>query len=72
MATVSVRRLAMGKLIPEALDHMVKEPFEVPLLPQVVESAKVCLSCKDNSKCAACVFGSLGDKQDTAALTVAL
>ena len=68
LAAVSVRRLAwaMGKSMPAAVDHMVR------LLPSMVDPSKVCLSCLDNSKCLSCIFGSLGNKQDIAALKAVL
>jgi recombinational DNA repair protein RecR len=63
LAAVSVRRLAwsMGKPMPAAVDLMVS------LLPSVLDPAKVCLACKDSSKCELCVFC-----QQPAALPAAL
>ena len=68
MAAISVRRLAwsMGKSMPAAVDHIIR------LLPSIVDPSKVCLACQDKSKCACCVFGSLGNQQDTVALTADL
>jgi len=64
LAAISVRRLAwsLGLSMPATVDIMVK------LMPHVVNPSKVCLSCKDKSKCASCAFGSLStDNQQTAA-----
>ena len=54
LATISVRRLAwaLGKPMPAAVDHMVS------LLPSLLDSSKVCLSCQDRSRCSSCVFVS--------------
>jgi hypothetical protein len=51
-AAVSVRRLAwaLGVSMPAAVDLM------VTLVPSVVDPSKVCLSCKDSSKCQGCAF----------------
>jgi hypothetical protein len=51
-AAVSVRRLAwaMGVSMPAAVDLMVL------LIPSVVDPSKVCLSCKDSTKCQGCSF----------------
>ena len=66
MSAVSVRRLAwaINKSMPAAIDIMVK------LMPHVVNPSKVCLSCRDKSKCVSCAFGSLStpSEQDTAVL----
>ena len=64
LASISVRRLAwsLGLSMPKTVDIMVK------LMPHVVNPSKVCLSCRDNSKCANCTFGSLiTDSQQCAA-----
>jgi hypothetical protein len=63
-ATVSVRRLAWayGKSMPKAVDFMVS------LMPSLVDPSKVCLSCKDNTKCRACVFSRKFIQQEQAAL----
>ncbi|GHT72316.1 hypothetical protein FACS1894110_26710 [Spirochaetia bacterium] len=70
MATVSVRRLAwaMGAKVqmPAAVDLMVR------LLPSIVDPAKVCLSCQDNSKCQGCVFCTTLTPEEKAALLAAL
>jgi hypothetical protein len=65
IATVSVRRLAWayGKSMPKAVDFMVS------LMPSVIEPSKVCLSCKDNTKCRACIFSRNFAYQEQAALT---
>jgi hypothetical protein len=59
LAAISVRRLAwsLGLSMPAAVDHIVR------LLPSMVDPSKVCLACQDRSKCASCVFGSLGNQQ---------
>ena len=64
LAAVSVRRLAwsMGKPMPAAVDLMVR------LLPSVLDPAKVCLACKDNSKCPDCIFCRQITEQEKAAL----
>jgi recombinational DNA repair protein RecR len=66
-ATVSVRRLAwaMGKPMPAAVDLMVR------LLPSILDPAKVCLSCKDTTKCQACIFCQQVSAQDKTALLTA-
>jgi hypothetical protein len=68
LAAVSVRRLAwsMGKTMPAAVDLMVS------LLPFNVDPAKVCLSCKDNTKCKSCVFCRTLSAEEKAALLAAL
>ena len=68
LATVSVKRLAwaIGKPMPAAVDLMVK------LLPSIVDPAKVCLACKDNTKCQSCTFRSQLTKQEQSALLAAL
>jgi len=52
LAAVSVRRLAwaLDKPMPAAVDHIIK------LLPSLGGAEKVCLSCKDKTKCAFCIF----------------
>ena len=54
LAAVSVRRFAwaLGKPMPATVDIMVK------LLPLIVSSSKVCLLCKDKTKCQGCTFHS--------------
>ena len=52
MASVSVRRLAWalnGSMV-QAVDDLIS------FLPQLLDVSKVCLACKDNTRCAACVF----------------
>jgi hypothetical protein len=65
LAAVSVRRLAwaMGKPMTETVDHMVH------LMPAIVDHGKVCIACKDNTKCKACIFSRLFAQQEKAALT---
>jgi hypothetical protein len=65
-ATVSVRRLAwaMGKSMPKTVDLM------VGLMPSLVDPSKVCLSCKDDSKCRLCIFSRKLTQQEQAALAV--
>jgi hypothetical protein len=64
LAAVSVRRLAwaMGKPMPAAVDIMVQ------LMPHVLQPSKVCLLCRDKTKCSACVFGNLIKPLDPSAL----
>jgi hypothetical protein len=54
LAAVSVRRLAwaLEMPMPKAVDHMVR------LLPSIVDPSKVCLSCKDTTRCASCAFSA--------------
>jgi len=51
-ASIAVRRLAwaLGGNMVQAVDELVY------FLPQLLETSKICLSCKDNTKCAACIF----------------
>ena len=67
-ATISVRRLAwaMGVSMPAAVDAMVR------LMPSIVDPSKVCLSCKDNTKCQGCTFRSQLTPQEQGALLAAL
>jgi recombinational DNA repair protein RecR len=62
-STISVRRLAWALGIPmtKAVDHIVK------LLPSVFDPSKVCLSCKDITKCKECAFCCSGLPQDFSA-----
>jgi recombinational DNA repair protein RecR len=66
IATVSVRRLAwaLNKSMPKTVDLMVS------LMPSLVEPSKVCMSCKDNTKCHACIFSRKFARQEQAALAV--
>jgi hypothetical protein len=52
LAAVAIRRLAwaMGANMGQAVDAMVL------LLPSRINPEKVCVSCKDTSKCTACIF----------------
>jgi len=52
LAAVSVRRVAwaLNVSMPAAVDHIVR------LLPRLGGSEKVCLSCKDKTKCGLCIF----------------
>ena len=54
LASVSVRRFAwyMGKSMPAAVDRIVK------ILPYIVDPSKVCMACKDKTKCQGCTFNS--------------
>jgi len=54
LAAVSVRRLAwaMETTMGKAVDAIVS------LLPGNIDPAKVCIACKDTSKCKACIFKS--------------
>jgi hypothetical protein len=51
-AAVSVRRLAwaLGKPMPATVDLMVQ------LVSSIVDQEKVCLACKDKTRCLACGF----------------
>ena len=51
-AVVSVCRLAwaLEKPMTKAVDHMVQ------LLPSLVDPSKVCLACRDRSRCSCCAF----------------
>jgi hypothetical protein len=62
LATVSVRRLAwsLGVSMPKAVDQAVS------LLPSLFSPGVVCLSCKDNTKCACCAFGRQPAASNTA------
>jgi hypothetical protein len=53
VSAVSVRRLAwsLGVSMPKAVDQVVN------LLPSLFSPGVVCLACKDNTKCKACIFG---------------
>ena len=64
LAIVSVRRFAwaLGKSMPATLDRM------VCLLPSIVDPSKVCLACKDTTKCQNCVFKTSLTKQDMVSL----
>ena len=68
LAAISVRRLAwsMGKSMPATVDHIIR------LLPSIVDPSKVCSACQDKSKCACCIFGSLGNQQDIVTLKAGL
>jgi len=59
MAAVTVRRLswAIGMSMPEAVNIMVK------LIPCYVNCQKVCMGCKDKSKCQSCLFSK--EKQNS-------
>ena len=67
-ASVSVRRFAwfINKSMPAAVDLIVR------LLPSIVDPAKICLSCKDSTKCQGCAFRSQLTPQEQAALLAAL
>jgi len=68
LAAVSVRRLAwaLDVPMPAAVDTMVK------LLPSLLDPSKVCLACKDNTKCHACTFRTQLTAQEQSALLAAL
>jgi hypothetical protein len=65
-ATISVRRLAwaLKKSMPKTVDLMVS------LMPSLVEPSKVCLACRDQTKCQACIFSRKFTQQEQAALAV--
>ena len=52
LAAVSVRRLAWAYNMPmtSTIDLIVR------LIPSIVDSGKVCIACKDNTKCKNCGF----------------
>jgi len=52
LASISVRRLAwaMGLSMPAAINIMVR------LMPSIVNPSKICLLCKDKTKCQSCSF----------------
>jgi hypothetical protein len=64
MASISVRRFswAISKSMPAAVDLMVK------VLPLIINSEKVCLSCQDKSKCVGCIFSKQADPEELAVL----
>ncbi len=68
MAAVSVRRLAwaLDKPMTLTVDIIVK------LLPSLIDPSKVCLSCKDNTRCQGCTFRSQLSETEQAALLAAL
>ena len=68
LASISVRRLAwaMGVSMPAAVDVMVR------LMPSIIDPSKICLSCKDNTKCQGCTFRNQLSVQEQGALLAAL
>jgi recombinational DNA repair protein RecR len=68
LAAVSVRRLAWALGVPmtATVDTMIK------LIPSLVDPSKVCLSCKDTSKCQACVFCTQPASHEQAAVLASL
>ena len=67
-AAVSVRRLAwaLGLSMPATVDIMVR------LMPSIVDPSKICLSCKDNTKCHGCTFRSPLTQQEQSAILASL
>jgi hypothetical protein len=65
-ATISVRRLAwaLNKSMPETVDLMVS------LMPSLMEPSKVCMACRDQAKCQACIFSRKFVQQEQAAFAV--
>jgi cytosine/uracil/thiamine/allantoin permease len=61
-ASIAIRRLAwaLGGNMVQAANELVS------FLPQLVDTSKVCLFCKDNTKCTACIFS---DTVPTSALS---
>jgi hypothetical protein len=59
MSAVSVRRLAWALGIPmtSTVEYMVKN------MPFIIDSKKVCDSCRDKTKCEPCVFRPLLTEQ---------
>ncbi len=68
MAAVSVRRLAWALDKPMTLTV----DFIVKLLPSIIDPSKICLSCKDNTRCQGCTFRSQLSETEQAALLAAL
>ena len=68
MASVSVRRLAwaINKPMPAAVDFIIRQ------LPSIVDPAKICQSCKDNTKCNTCTFCFQPTPQEQGVLSAAL
>ena len=68
LASVSVRRLAwaINKPMTETMDVIIK------LIPSIVDPSKVCLSCKDSTKCQGCSFRSQLTAQEQGALLATL
>jgi len=68
LASVSVRRFAwaLGIHMTEAAELMVR------LIPSIIDPAKVCLSCQDNSECHSCCFRTQLTPQEQGALLAAL
>jgi hypothetical protein len=56
MSSVAVRRIAwaLDVTMVEAVQHV------FAYLPQLLDNHKICLSCKDNTKCVACIFSGSG------------
>jgi hypothetical protein len=42
----------------------------VSLMPSLMEPSKVCMACRDQTKCQACVFSRKFTQQEQAALAV--
>ena len=68
LAAVSIKRLSwsMRKPMSAAVDLMVR------LLPSMVQSAKICMDCKDNTKCQACIFSAQTAEKEAAAFLASL
>ena len=68
LAAVSVRRLAWAMDMPmtSTIDLMVR------LIPSVVDAGKVCLACKDRSKCQNCGFRNPSTPQEAIAILAAV
>jgi hypothetical protein len=67
-AAVSVRRLAwaLNKPMTETVNYIIQ------LLPSMVEPSKVCLPCKDTTRCKGCTFRNQLSPQEKAALLALL
>jgi recombinational DNA repair protein RecR len=65
-ATISVRRLAwaLNKSMPKTVDFMVS------LMPSLMEPSKVCIACRDQTTCQACIFSRNFAQQERAAIAV--
>ena len=68
LASVSIRRLAWALHMPmtSTIDLMVR------LIPSVVDAGKVCLACKDKTKCKNCGFRNPPTLQEKTAILAAL
>jgi hypothetical protein len=68
VAAVSVRRLAwsLGLPMTTTIDYIIKN------LPFYTDTQKVCISCKDKTKCKVCAFNNPISEQEAAEYLVAM